>query len=87
MAGFGTAAITIIQQEIDQVYLGRVLSLYGLFALSLMPLGYFVSSLLASKLSTGTIIALAGIIMILTAFWLLVQTLNLRQPQMKGSSA
>jgi len=71
MAGFGTAATTIIQQEIDQAYLGRVFSLYGLFALSLMPLGYFVSSMLSSVLSTGTIIALAGIIMILTAFWLL----------------
>lgn len=87
MAGFGTAATTIIQQEIDQAYLGRVFSLYGLFALSLMPLGYFVSSLLSSVLSTGTIIALAGIVMILTAFWLLVQTMSLRRSQMKGSSA
>jgi hypothetical protein len=72
---------------IDQAYLGRVFSLYGLFALSLMPLGYFVSSLLSSVLSTGTIIALAGIIMILTAFWLLVQSMSLWQSQMKGSSA
>ena len=87
MAGFGTAATTIIQQEIDQAYLGRVFSLYGLFALSLMPLGYFVSSLLSSVLNTGTIIALAGIVMILTAFWLLVQTMSLRQSQMKGDSA
>ena len=86
MAGFGTAATTIIQQEIDQAYLGRVFSLYGLFARSLMPLGYFVSSLLSGVLSTGTIIALAGIIMILTAFWLLVQAISLRQSQMKGSS-
>lgn len=87
MAGFGTAATTIIQQEIDQAYLGRVFSLYGLFALSLMPLGYFVSSLLSGALSTGTVIALAGIIMILTAFWLRVQTSSLRQSQMKDSSA
>ena len=79
MAGFGTAATTSIQQEIDQAYLGRVFSLYGLFALSLMPLGYFVSSLLSSVLSTATIIALAGIIMILTAFWLVVQAMSLSE--------
>jgi hypothetical protein len=85
MAGFGTAATTSIQQAIDQVYLGRVFSLYGLFALSPMPLGYFVASLLSGVVSTGTIIALAGIIMILTAFWLLVQTMSLRQSQVKGS--
>jgi hypothetical protein len=87
MAGLGTAATTIIQQEIDQAYPGRVFSLYGLFAISLMPLGYFVSSFLSSVLSTGTIITLAGIVMILTTFWLLVQTISLRQSQMKGSSA
>jgi MFS family permease len=87
MAGFGTAATTSIQQGIDQAYLGRAFSLYGLFALSLMPLGYFASSLLSRVLSTGTIIALAGIVMFLTAFWLLVQSMSLWQSRMKGSSA
>ncbi len=49
--------------------------------LSLMPPGYFVSSLLSGVLSTGTIIVLAGIVMIRSAFWLLAQAMKLKQSQ------
>jgi ABC-type multidrug transport system permease subunit len=58
-------------------HISGIFSLYGLFALLLMPLGYLVSILLSSVLSTGTITALAGVIMILTAFWLQLQSMNL----------
>ena len=71
MAGFGTAMITLLQQEIEPAFLGRVFSLYGIFALSLMPLGYFVAGVIANRVGTGAVIVSAGVVMVTTAFLLL----------------
>ncbi|MCG8347126.1 MAG: MFS transporter [Chloroflexales bacterium] len=71
MAGFGTATVTLLQQEVEQAFLGRVFSLYGIFALSLMPFGYFVAGITANRVGTGAVIVSAGVMMIATAFLLL----------------
>lgn len=67
MAGFGTAAVTLVQQRVDSAFRGRVLSLYGIFALSLMPVGYAAAGSLAGVVGAGLVIALGGGLMIVTA--------------------
>jgi DHA3 family macrolide efflux protein-like MFS transporter len=73
MAGFGTAAATLIQRRIDKALLGRVFNLYGIFGLALMPVGYAVAGALTKLVSTGVVLSLAGVLIMVTAVGLLGQ--------------
>jgi DHA3 family macrolide efflux protein-like MFS transporter len=73
MAGFFTGLTTLIQQEVGEGVRGRVFSLYGIFSRSLMPVGFLAAGSLAKITSTAFVLSLAGIIMIVTAFWLFFQ--------------
>jgi DHA3 family macrolide efflux protein-like MFS transporter len=75
MAGFFTALTTLIQQEIDEGIRGRVFSVYGLFALVLMPPGYLTAGALTKITSTTEVLTLAGGMMIVTACCLFVYNL------------
>ena len=76
MAGFFTGVMTLTQQEVGEGVRGRVFSLYGIFSRWLMPVGFLVAGGLAKTTSTAFVLSLAGIIMIMTAFWLFVQQMR-----------
>jgi MFS family permease len=70
MGSFGTASITMLQRELPRELLGRVLSLYGMSALVLMPVGYALAGSLTSAIGLTTILAIAGAVMLAVAVML-----------------
>jgi len=68
---YNSPAYVMIQEKVDNEYLGRVFSVMGMISSSMMPIGMLVFGPLADLIDIDTIIIFAGIMMIIITFSLL----------------
>ncbi len=62
-----TPATVMLQEHIEDAFLGRVFSIYGMLAQSLMPLSMLLFGPLADTVSIETILIITGAVMLLAA--------------------
>ena len=72
VSGFGVfrqnaASNTYIQQTVMEEYRGRVLSLYSMMAVGMIPIGSLTAGLLAHNLGARLTVAIGGVVAILAA--------------------
>lgn len=68
---YNSPAYVMIQEKVDNEYLGRVFSVMGMISSSMMPIGMLVFGPLADFIDIDSIIIFAGIMMIIITFSLL----------------
>lgn len=64
-----TPAVVILQEHIEDAYLGRIFSVHGMIAHSLMPLSMFIFGPLADTISIEKLLIFTGAAMLLSAFF------------------
>lgn len=69
---FNTPAIVLLQERVDQDYLGRVFSIMNMLSSSIMPLGLLVFGPLADIFAIEYLLILTGIVMIVLSVALLL---------------
>jgi len=62
-----TPATVMLQEHIEDAYLGRVFSIYGMLAQSLMPLSMLIFGPLADAISIELILVITGAVMLTAA--------------------
>lgn len=68
---YNSPAYVMIQEKVDNEYLGRVFSVMGMISSSMMPIGMLVFGPLADFIDIDSIIIFAGVMMIIITFSLL----------------
>lgn len=68
---YNSPAYVMIQEKVDNEYLGRVFSVMGMISSSMMPIGMLVFGPLADFVDIDSIIIFAGVMMIIITFSLL----------------
>lgn len=68
---YNSPAYVMIQEKVDNEYLGRVFSVMGMISSSMMPIGMLVFGPLADFIDIDNIIIFAGVMMIIITFSLL----------------
>jgi len=68
---YNSPAYVMIQEKVDNEYLGRVFSVMGMISSSMMPIGMLVFGPLADFIDIDNIIIFAGVMMIIITFSLI----------------
>lgn len=80
---YNSPAYVMIQEKVDNEYLGRVFSVMGMISSSMMPIGMLVFGPLADVIDIDTIIIFSGIMMIIITFSLLFNKTLIQSGQTK----
>jgi len=80
---YNSPAYVMIQEKVDNEYLGRVFSVMGMISSSMMPIGMLVFGPLADVIDIDTIIIFSGIMMIIITFSLLFNKSLIQSGQIK----
>lgn len=80
---YNSPAYVMIQEKVDNEYLGRVFSVMGMISSSMMPIGMLVFGPLADYLDVNYIIIFSGIMMIIITFSLLFNKSLIQSGQIK----
>lgn len=82
---YNSPAYVMIQEKVDNEYLGRVFSVMGMISSSMMPIGMLVFGPLADVIDIDIIIIFSGIMMIIITFSLLFNKSLIQSGQIKQS--
>lgn len=80
---YNSPAYVMIQEKVDNEYLGRVFSVMGMISSSMMPIGMLVFGPLADVIDIDIIIIFSGIMMIIITFSLLFNKSLIQSGQIK----
>jgi len=80
---YNSPAYVMIQEKVDNEYLGRVFSVMGMISSSMMPIGMLVFGPLADYINIDYIIIFAGIMMMIITFSLLFNKTLIQSGQTK----
>jgi len=68
---FNTPSTVLIQEKVDENYLGRVFGVFGMIASSMMPLGMLVFGPLSDSVEIEWLLMGTGLLLFIQGFFLL----------------